>query len=255
MDYGLVHDLAYRVRNLPLDYFPVFDLCHIILCVLAVRKEAGKDFARRSPFSALLACLLSSFAGSLICNPLLGKPILAAFSDEKLLVYATIVFLVVFFSPADVGFSLLHYSPVYFAICVLKEILRAKKIASGLKEGSTFKSDGSPFFVPIIVATIKGNGSGFLTPVTRLIRGVWQPFENEVLKPSLTTKLCLFTALIFTILGQANDFIYLSVVGLLVLVKVSALLGEPVDPFKPVERIFFSALSVISDGKFHAHKE
>ncbi len=125
----------------------------------------------------------------------------------------------------------------------------------GLKEGLLARPDGSPLFVPIIVATIKGNGSGFMTPITRFIRGSWQPFENELVKPSTTTKLCAFAALIFTLIGYNNDFAYLAIVGLFVSVKVSAIFGEPVDPFKPVEVIFFQILSMISDGRVHAHKD
>ena len=125
----------------------------------------------------------------------------------------------------------------------------------GLKEGLLARPDGSPLFVPIIVATIKGNGSGFMTPITRFIRGTWQPFENEFVKPSTTTKLCAFAALVFTLVGYHNDFAYLAIIGLFVSVKVSAIFGEPVDPFKPAEIMFFQILSMISDGRVHAHKD
>ena len=117
------------------------------------------------------------------------------------------------------------------------------------------RPDGSPHFVPVIVATIKGNGSGFMTPVTRIIRGTWQPFDNEILKASTTTKLCAFAAVIFSVIGSNNDFAYLSMVGLFVSVKVSAIFGVPVDPFKPIENIFRQILAVISDGRTHAHKD
>ena len=85
----------------------------------------------------------------------LGKPILAALGDEHLLVLATIVYLVVFFSPNDIGFKMIKIVPVYASICTLKEVQRALKIYKGLKEGINFKS-GS-IFVPVIVATIKVN--------------------------------------------------------------------------------------------------
>jgi hypothetical protein len=45
---------------------------------------------------------------------------------------ATIIYLVIYFGPFDVGHSLLHYTPIYVTICVLKEILRVKKIIGGL---------------------------------------------------------------------------------------------------------------------------
>ena len=64
-------------------------------------------------------------------NFLSGKPILSALSDEYMLMLATIVYFIVFFGPADLGHTLMNYTPVYVAICVLKEILRAKKILGG----------------------------------------------------------------------------------------------------------------------------
>ena len=44
----------------------------------------------------------------------------------------------------------------------------------------------------MLVAVIKGNGSAFMTPVSRLIRGIWKPEATELLKPSVTTKECVF---------------------------------------------------------------
>ena len=72
---GSVEDLnmyAQQLKSLPQDYYPYFDFCHIILCVLAVRKEAGRNFAWSHPVSAWISCVVASFAGSIICGPLLG---------------------------------------------------------------------------------------------------------------------------------------------------------------------------------------
>jgi hypothetical protein len=66
-----------------------------------------------------------------IQHPFSGKPILAALTDEYMLFLTTVIYFVVFFGPADVGHSLLHYTPVYATICVLKEVLRAKKVLGG----------------------------------------------------------------------------------------------------------------------------
>ena len=64
---------ANQLKSLPQDYYPWFDTCHVLLCVLAVRKEAGRGFAWTNPFSCWLSCIVASFAGSIICNPLLGN--------------------------------------------------------------------------------------------------------------------------------------------------------------------------------------
>ena len=73
MDSAQLTMLASTLKSLPQDFFPYFDLCHITLCVLSVRKEAGREFAWKHPVSAWISCVIASFAGSIICGPLLGN--------------------------------------------------------------------------------------------------------------------------------------------------------------------------------------
>ena len=100
-----------------------------------------------------------------------GKPILAALSDERQILMATAVFLVVFYCPGDLGFGLVTIPPVYASVCTLKEVQRALKVSKGIKEGLAFNPNS--VLAAVLIGTIKGNGSGFCTPFTRAIRGVW----------------------------------------------------------------------------------
>jgi len=236
---------AAKLQALPGDSYPAFDVCHIILCCLAVRKETGRDFAWDRPVGTWACCMIASFAGSLIANPLLGKPILAAFSNEHLLLLATIIYLVTFFFPGDIGYKFVKLMPVYATVCTIKEIYRALKISKGLKEGASFKSDS--IFIPVLIATIKGNGSGFMTPITRVVRGEWKPAANEIFKPSVTTKMCFIVGLALCVLDdKINDLIYLAAVGLFVSVKLASVFGEPIDPIKPLENVLFRLLGHVS---------
>ena len=61
---------------------PLFDLCHYLLAALAVRADGGLGRSRSHPLATWLATMSASFAGSLLANPLLGKPVLAAVSNE-----------------------------------------------------------------------------------------------------------------------------------------------------------------------------
>ena len=92
------------------------------------------EFTRSRPFATWLATLSASFAGSLLANPLLGKPVmlrnpmtanveyflkyklssasqksntqvLAALSSERNLMMATVVWWAVCYSPADIVYS------------------------------------------------------------------------------------------------------------------------------------------------------
>jgi len=231
-------------RSWPADYDMAFNLCHMIVSTLSVRKDAGRPFGRTNPIAAWASCIMTVFAGSLVANPLLGKPILAALSDEAQLVMATLVFLVVFYCPGDLGFSLITIPPVYATVCTMKEIQRALKVTKGIKEGLEFNPNSA--FAAVLIGTIKGNGSGFCTPFTRAIRGVWS--GNELLKPSVTTKLCLLLAIgIYSVSDSATlDIVYLIGIGLFVSVKLSVIFGDPVDPLAPIEKLLCNVLAVIS---------
>jgi len=232
---------AGKLKSLPGESFPIFDVCHIILCCLAVRKETGRDFAWDRPVVTWASCMIASFAGSLIANPLLGKPILGAFGNEHLLLLATLVYLVIFFSPFDIGYKLIKLLPVYIVVCTIKEIYRPLKIVKGLKEGAEFKPDS--MFIPILIATIKGNGSGCMTPFTRVVRGVWKPEANEIMNASVTTKLCFLVGLALVVIdAKFSDLVYLSAVGLFVSIKLATVFEKPVDPVKPFEDIVFRLL-------------
>lgn len=232
---------AGKLRAFPGEFYPVFDVCHIVLCCLAVRKETGRDFAWDRPIVTWASCMISSFAGSLLVNPLLGKPILDAFGNEYLLLVATLIYLVVYFSPLDVGYKLIKLLPIYIVVCTIKEVYRPLKIAKGLKEGAEFKPDS--MFVPILIGILKGNGSGFMTPFTRVVRGVWTPDENEIIKASVTSKLCFLVGLAFVMIdAKFSDLVYLSAVGIFVLVKLTTVLNGPVDPVKPFEDLLFRIL-------------
>jgi len=63
-----------------------------------------------------------------------GKPILEAFNDRTLVLIATLMVWVVFYSPQDSGFKLLSSDVPNFIMCCLKEVLRAKKVLSGKYE-------------------------------------------------------------------------------------------------------------------------
>ena len=266
---------ANELLALPKKYYPLFDLCHILLCILTVRKEAGKEFAHRNPFSTWLSCIVSSFAGSLLCNPLLGtdnvtlsnsftgnvnspfectgKPMFGAFADEQMVLAATALFALVFFSPGDFFYKLVKSKPFYLPICVIKEIFRAKKIFAGLQDGQNAYPN-SPYLIPVTVAVIKGNGSAFMAPFARAIRGSWVASKAEWVSPSVTTKECFMAAVAFAVFGN-KDIMYLSFIGLFVSVKLGGILGAPVDPFTPFEQALFAIIDNLSTVESEKKKE
>jgi len=240
MDLSALGLSASQLQALPANWSPYFDLCHFILAALAVRKEVGLPFSRSNPLATWIATLTASFAGSMIANPLLGKPVFGAVSNEYNLYLATLVWWAIFYSPGDIVYSVVKNQAVYIPICVVKEIYRAKKTLGGINDAAKVYPDHE--LIQITVGLIKGNGSGFIKPITRLVSGSWNPGSSELLKMSVTSKECLVAALLmvadkagYVPVPIAGDLLYLSIVAVFIFVKLSGVLAEPVDPFKPLE--------------------
>ena len=98
-------------------------------------------------------------------------------------------------------------------ICVIKEIYRAKKTLGGINDAVKVFPDQE--LLMVMIGLIKGNGSGFMKPVTRfdikmatlfikvvfqrLVCGTWKPESSELLKMSVTSKECLVAAILMVI--------------------------------------------------------
>jgi len=234
-----------ELQGLPSTYPLLFDLAHFLLAALAVRKEVGGAFTRSRPLATWLATLSASFAGSLVANPLLGKPVLAALSSEHNVLLATLCWWGVCYSPGDIVYTVATSKVVYLPVCVIKEIYRAKKVVGGIADAAKVFPDHE--LAMVLIGTIKGNGSGVIKPVTRLLCGVWKPSSTEILDMSVTTKECLLAALLL-VLDQSGylpppvsgSLLYLAILATFLLTKISSALGEPIDPFIPLERVVHS---------------
>ena len=108
-----------------------------------------------------------------------------------------------------------------------------KKIVAGLRHARhVFKGPGA--WLPCtIVATIKANGSGFMKPLARLARGTWNPAAFETMAPSVTSKYCLVSSLLYVL--YPADAVYILICGLLIAMKVAPIYQVDVDPFIKAE--------------------
>ena len=62
----------------------------------------------------------------------------------------------------------------------------------------------------VAVGLIKGNGSGLLKPLTRLVCGSWEPARSELLALSATTREC-FLAAVLLVADQVSPGKYLCI--------------------------------------------
>jgi len=74
-------------------------------------------------------------------------------------------------------------------LVTLKYHSRAKKIYAGMADGAKVATASSPFFVPLLIGVLKGNGSAFAAPVAALLRGQWRPEMTTELTKPVTNKI------------------------------------------------------------------
>jgi len=235
-------NISSQLQSMPATWYPLFDICHFILAALAVRKEVGIPFSRSNPLATWLATMTASFAGSFIANPLLGKPILAAMGNEYHLQLATFAWWVVFYIPDDSGYKLVMSKVIYLPLCIIKEIYRAKKTLGGINDAAKVFPDQE--LLMVMIGLLKGNGSGFMKPLTRLICGIWRPSSTELLAMSVTSKECLVAAVVmvadqagYLTTYMSSDLLYLLIVFTFITIKLAALVADPIDPFQPLEQL------------------
>lgn len=187
--------------------------------------------------------MLTCFAGGLLVTPLCGEPVLdSLFGDPQRLLAATVIWYLIFYSPRDAVNNVLNQTPAKAPIGLVKALYYPKKILAGIKHSKhVFKGN---FLAAVVIATLKGNGSGMIKPISRLARGVWRPLSSETMFPSVTTKLCVVSAALYIVYAQ--DVTYVFLVGLFVALKLGPVFGMPFEPFKRIEE----ALSPIFFGDF-----
>jgi len=228
-----VADLLY---DLPKDYPLVFDIIHYVVCLQAERLDMGDKFAettQNNPLASWMASLLLCFAGGFLVGPMCGEPILDAVNDPLRLAIFTVLWYLMFYSPGDHFYILSKLKPLKIVMYLGKGLYYPKKIAAGVKHAKHVFSGN--LIAYIIIATVKANGSGFIKPLARLVRGTSDNFAGslESMKPSVTTKYCFISALLYVILP--TDLTYILIAGLLITMKAGPLFAVPVDVFQPVE--------------------
>uniref|UniRef100_A0AC35TWM5 Trimeric intracellular cation channel type B n=1 Tax=Rhabditophanes sp. KR3021 TaxID=114890 RepID=A0AC35TWM5_9BILA len=224
-------------------FYPYFDVVSYTLAALAVRQELGAEtlkFSRKHPLSCWLSTMVVAFAGGFVSNFLLGNAIISPFLNNREVLVATFVWYLVFYTPFDLFYKVVTFTPLKLVLVVAKEIQRTKKVYTGVVQAQALFPDA--YLVQMLIGTSKGAGAGIIKVFERLIRGTWAPHSHEGLNPSFLTKACLMSALIFTfqrngIFYDYADFnlIYLCIAVFLVQHKARTVLFGANDTFLPIE--------------------
>jgi len=258
---------------------PAIELAKVTLAVLGLRLDLVKSellssptssaaavprFAHAHPFVTWLSSFATAYAGSILGCILTGDSILQPFTNASSLLYATIAFFVVFFSPFDLFARLFLLRPFNILLAIAAEIYRVGNIVGGVRVGAAMPLASSASFpAPLLIGlgVAKGAGSSLLLPVIRLLRtgsmaGGWSGHSNEILRPSLFLKATFWAALLMTAfqMDQLPEHVTYPIVhvflhAFFVLLRLAAtLLPDPasLDPFKTPEWILGIGLWGIS---------
>lgn len=225
--------------------FPYFEMAHAIISCLYIREDLGATahpFTRKHPFSCWLSSMINIFAGSILANFLLGEPVIAAFKNPNQVLLATVIWYLIFYSPFDVIYKIFKFMPCKVVLAAMKEVIRCKKVHDGVTHASKIYPNG--YIIMICIGTVKGNGSGFMKLMERLMRGTWTPNAFELLSPTFPTKASIVASIIFIIdkktdwISVPHALVYFGIVIFFVYFKLSAMLLGIHDPFIPFENLF-----------------
>uniref|UniRef100_A0A672MM13 Transmembrane protein 38B n=1 Tax=Sinocyclocheilus grahami TaxID=75366 RepID=A0A672MM13_SINGR len=191
-----LNELALGLSNLSM--FPCFDTAHYIISVMSLREQPGAlEVSQRSPFACWFSSMLYCFGGAVLSALMMADAPVAPLSNTTNLLLASLMWYLVFYCPLDAVYSLASVLPVRLVLTAMKEVTRTWKVLGGVTQAGRKYKDG--LFVMIAVGWAKGAGGGLLSNFEQLVRGVWKPETNELLKMSYPTKVTLLGSVVFSL--------------------------------------------------------
>nr|DBA28152.1 TPA: hypothetical protein GDO54_008555 [Pyxicephalus adspersus] len=192
----LITELSVQFSRLSM--FPFFDGAHYLVSVLSAREQAGAvDVASRSPMASWFSAMLCCFGGGVLSSLMLAEPPLAILSNSTNIIFASVIWYMVYYFPHDLVYRIFCFLPLRVFAAAMKEVTRTWKILSGVTQAESRFKDA--WLVMIANGWAKAAGGGLISNFEQLVRGVWKPENNELLKMSFPVKVSLFGAVLFTL--------------------------------------------------------
>ncbi|XP_052444555.1 trimeric intracellular cation channel type B-like [Carassius gibelio] len=242
-----LNELALGLSNLSM--FPYFDMAHYIISVMSLREQPGAlEVSQRSPFACWFSSMLYCFGGAVLSALMMADAPVAPLTNTTNLLLASLMWYLVFYCPLDAVFSLASVFPVRLVLTVMKEVTRTWKVLGGVTQAGRKYKDG--LFVMIAVGWAKGAGGGLLRNFEQLVRGVWRPETNELLKMTYPTKVTLLGSVLFSLQQchflpiQTHHLIFIYTLFIVTNKTRMMLLGSSSYPFSAVESLIYNTLFV-----------
>ncbi|KGL78623.1 Trimeric intracellular cation channel type B, partial [Tinamus guttatus] len=193
----------------------------------------------RSPVACWFSAMLSCFGGSVLSSLMLAEPPVAFLAKGTNVLLASSVWYLVFYCPQDIFCRCFAFLPLRLLVAGMKEVTRTWKITAGVAHAdSHFKN---AWLVMIAVGWARGAGGGLISNFEQLVRGVWKPETNELLKMSYPVKVTLIGAVLFTLQHSQylpiarHNLIFLYTVFLVVTKVTMMLTRSTASPFARLE--------------------
>lgn len=117
--------------------------------------------------------MLMCFSGPILANFLLGESPIKDFLHYQHLLLATVCWYLIFYSPFDLFDRFIRFLPIRLLIGIGKEILRTKKIYTGVHSTLALYPDG--YIIVVLIGGIKGKKSHSKKTIAKIIQVVVDP--------------------------------------------------------------------------------
>ncbi|TSL04218.1 Trimeric intracellular cation channel type B [Bagarius yarrelli] len=187
---GLLNINQLAVALSKLNMFPYFDAAHYIVSVMSLREQPGAlDVSRRSPFACWFSAMLYCFGGAVLSGIIMAEAPIEPLANSTNILFASLMWSVHQFNNSP--------HPIRLVLTAMKEVTRTWKVMGGVTQASRKYKDS--LFVMIAVGWAKGAGGGLMSNFEQLVRGIWKPETNELLKMTYPTKVTLIGSVLFSL--------------------------------------------------------
>ncbi|XP_059214257.1 trimeric intracellular cation channel type B [Centropristis striata] len=245
--FGVLHldELSHGLANLPM--FPYFDMAHYIVSIMSLREQPGAlQVSRVSPLACWFSSMLFCFGGAVLSAIMLAEPVVAPLSNSTSVLIASIIWYLVFYCPMDLVYCCAALLPLRLLLSGMKEVTRTWKVLGGVTQAHGKYKDS--LLVMIAIGWAKGAGGGLISNFEQLVRGVWKPETNELLKMSYPTKITLIGAVLFALQQthylplQKHHLMLVYTVFIVVNKSRMMLTGSSTSPFANIESAIYKTL-------------
>ncbi|XP_068191611.1 trimeric intracellular cation channel type B [Antennarius striatus] len=238
-------ELSHGLANLSM--FPCFDVAHYVVSIMALREQPGAlEVSRVSPLACWFSSMLFCFGGAVLSGIMLAEPPVAPLSNSTNILLASLTWYLVFYCPMDLVYCCAAMLPLRLLLSGMKEVTRTWKVLGGVAQAHGKYKDS--LLVMVANGWAKGAGGGLLRNFEQLVRGVWKPETNELLKMSYPTKVTLMGAVLFAL--QHTHYLPLKKRHLMLIYTVFTvvnksrmmLTGSTSSPFAAIESAVYKTL-------------